>query len=122
MAWKACGSTDLPLAGKEHDWDGDEATDQMFKRAQEGGEFDASKVQEGHFAYNTEESDEQQGYKLPFAMVVNGELKAVPQGIYAVAQVLEGARGGVDLPDDVLQEVREKVEKYYERMGEEAPW
>jgi hypothetical protein len=59
---------------------------------------------------------------LPFADVVNGRLQAVPRAIFAVAQVLEGARGGVDLPRDVQASVRRKVESYYRKMGEEAPW
>mgnify|MGYP001380019113 CR=1 FL=1 len=122
MAWRSSGATDLPLAGADRDWDGDEATDALFKLAGKGDDFDESKVRQGHFAYDSEASDQQQGYKLPFATVIDGELKAVPRAIYAVTQVLEGGRGGVDLPDEVQQEIREKVEKYYRRMGEDPPW
>ena len=122
MSWKSSGATDLPLADADREWDGDEATDALFKLAGDGDDFDASTVRRGHFAYNTGDADQQQGYKLPFATVVDGKLKAVPRAIYAVAQVLEGGRGGVDLPDDVQQEIRKKVEKYYDKMGEDPPW
>ncbi len=122
MSWKSSGATDLPLADADREWDGDEATDALFKLAGDGDDFDANTVRRGHFAYNTGDADQQQGYKLPFATVVDGEMKAVPRAIYAVAQVLEGGRGGVDLPDDVQQEIRKKVEKYYDKMGEDPPW
>lgn len=46
----------------------------------------------------------------------------MPSGIHAVAVVLEGGRGGVDLPEDVIDDIRDKVEAYYDKMGEEAPW
>ncbi len=69
-----------------------------------------------------DEGKEKQSYKLPFAVVVDGDLKAAPAGIEAVANVVEGGRGGVDLPDDVISDVRAKVESYYEKMDQEVPW
>jgi hypothetical protein len=121
MTWKACGDADLPLTDHDREWDGDDAEKRIFKWAG-GGSFDARQVQRAFFAYDAAESDNKTSYKLPFATIVGGKLKAVPRGIYAVAQVLEGARGGVDLPAAVKNEVRKKVEKYYKKMGEEAPW
>lgn len=122
MPWKASGATDLPLADPDRDWDGEAATDSMFEWAGEGDAFEPHRVRLGHFAYNTDDAEIESGYKLPFAHVIDGELRAVPRGIYAVAGVLEGARGGVDLPDDVKRDIRKKVETYYERMGEDVPW
>lgn len=122
MTWKAAGSTNLDLAAHDREWDGDEAKDNIFEWAGGGDDFDQSKVKRAFFAYDDGSPENQTSYKLPFADVVDGELRAVPRGIYAVAQVLEGARGGVDLPDDVIGDVRDKVEKYYEKMGEAVPW
>ena len=53
---------------------------------------------------------------------MNGDLTAVPRAVYAVAQVLEGARGGVDLPKAVQDDVRDKVEAYYKKLHEDPPW
>lgn len=122
MAWKAGGKTDLPLADDEREWDGDEAEDALFERAGWPDDEDGEKAREGFFAYNDEDPTLKKNYKLPFATVIDGELKAVPSGIHAVAVVLEGGRGGVDLPEDVIDDIRDKVEAYYEKMGEEAPW
>ncbi len=122
MSWKATGKTDLPLAGDDRDWDGDAAEDAIFEWAGWPDSEDPDKARQGFFAYKDDEATEKKSYKLPFATVVDGELKAVPSGIHAVAVVLEGGRGGVDLPDDVIAEVRKKVEAYYDKMGEDVPW
>lgn len=121
MAWKATGDTTLPLTDHDRAWDGDQAEKHIFEWA--GGEdFDPRKAQRAFFACDSSESENKTSYKLPFATVIDGKLVAVPRGIYAVAQVLEGARGGVDLPAAVKRDIRKKVEKYYKKMGEEAPW
>jgi hypothetical protein len=61
-------------------------------------------------------------YKLPFADVIDGRLMAVPHGIFAVAEVLEGARGGVDLPPVVKEDIKPKAAKYYRRLGRTPLW
>lgn len=122
MAWKAVGKTNLPLTGDDRDWDGDSAKDAIFDWAGWPDDKHPEKAKQAFFAVEDEEADEKQSYKLPFATIVGGELKAVPRGIQAVAVVLEGGRGGVDLPDDVVDDVRAKVEAYYEEMGDEVPW
>lgn len=122
MAWKASGKTDLPLTADDRDWDGDEAEDEIFKWAGWPDDKNAQKARQGFFAYNDSDGDEKQSYKLPFAVVEGGKLKAVPNGLHAVAVVLEGGRGGVDLPQSVVDDVRKKVKKYYDKMGEEVPW
>jgi hypothetical protein len=122
MTWKASGETDLPLADREREWDGDAASQRIFRRAGWDDDPEPSKAREGFFAYDDDEPENKTAYKLPFADVINGRLQAVPRAIFAVAQVLEGARGGVDLPRDVQASVRRKVEAYYREMGEEAPW
>lgn len=123
MAWKASGSTSLPVVDdKDRKWDGDAASDRIFEWAGGKDDFDQSKVQRAFFAYDDASPENVTSYKLPFADVVNGELKVVPNAVEAVAVVLEGGRGGVDLPDSVKADVRDKVEQYYEKMGKEVPW
>ena len=122
MAWKSSGKTDLPLAGDDREWDGDEAADAIFEWAGWPDDEDPQKARQAFFAYNDDDAQLKKGYKLPFATVIDGKLKAVPRGLYAVSVVLEGGRGGVDLPDDVIDDIRSKVEKYYKKMGEEVPW
>jgi hypothetical protein len=122
MAWKASGKTDLPLAADDREWDGDAARAAVFKWAGWPDDPDPARARRAFFAYDDDDGEEKQSYKLPFATVIGGELKAVPAGIHAVAVVLEGGRGGVDLPRDVIADVRRKVEAYYRKMDEEVPW
>lgn len=119
--WEASGADDLPLLDGDRDWDGDKAEDQIFRWAG-GDRFDAEKARKGFFAYDADHPGNKTAYKLPFAYVVDGKLKAVPKALQAVAVVLEGGRGGVDLPQDVIRKVRQKVERYYKKMGDEVPW
>ena len=122
MAWKASGKEDLPLTEDEREWDGDAAEDEIFEWAGWPDDEDPDKAKQAFFAYKDDEAKEKESYKLPFATVIDGDLKAVPNALHAVAAVLEGARGGVDLPDDVISDVRDKVEQYYDKMDEEVPW
>ncbi len=122
MAWKASGKMDLPLTRDGREWDGEAAKAAIFKWAGWPDDPQPAKARQGFFAYDDAATDEKQSYKLPFATIVSGELKAVPHAIQAVAAVLEGGRGGVDLPRDVISDVRGKVEKYYKKMDEDVPW
>ena len=60
-------------------------------------------------------------YKLPFARVRNNRLVATRGGvIFAMASVL-GARGGVDVPEDVRKRAYNFLAKYYKKFDMEAP-
>ena len=115
------GATDLPLAPRERDWNSDRAVARMRQWA--GGpdkdEIDWAKYRKGFFWYDSDASETFTAYKLPFGDVIDGELHAVPRGIFAVAGVLEGARGGADIPDDDMGTIRDKVSRYYSRMADE---
>ncbi len=122
MAWKASGKADLPLSQDSRDWDGDKAREAIFKWAGWPDDPQPTKARQAFFAYDDDATDEKESYKLPFATIVSGELKAVPHALHAVAAVLEGSRGGVDLPKSVQSDVRDKVAKYYKKMDEDTPW
>ena len=40
----------------------------------------------------------------------------------AAAGVMQGARGGVDLPAKDVDRVKSHLAKYYAKMGDEPPW
>ncbi len=57
-----------------------------------------------------------QDYKLQFADVIDGTLTAIPRGIFAVAAVLQGSRGGADIPAGDKDAIKSKVSSYYSAM------
>jgi len=40
----------------------------------------------------------------------------------AAGNVVQGGRGGVDLPQDDIARVKGHLARYYEKMGRTAPW
>jgi hypothetical protein len=122
MTWKVSGSTNLPLGDRDREWDQEAARERIFRWAGWEDHPSPGKAKRAFFAYDDESPDNLTSYKLPFADVVEGDLKAMPRGLFAVAQLLRGARDGVDVPEEVLRSARRKVTTYYHKMGEEAPW
>lgn len=115
----ASGATDLPIADRDETWDGTEAHDQIVKWAtQEDGLLDQMKMKQCHFWYDSSAPDKVTSYKLPFCYIRVGKPVAIPRGIFAVAAVLSGARGGAQLGGD-LDAVKVKVASYYHRMAKQ---
>jgi hypothetical protein len=110
---------DLPLAPMEMEWEmtsGDE--DEIL--GEEGNDWD--RYAKAHFyAIDEEDREKKDAWKLPFAKMIDGKLTAVWRGVAAAMGALNGARGGVDIPDDQLDEVYDKISEYYRRFDKEAP-
>jgi len=112
---------DLPLADRDQEWDGAAAEKRVRKWADAEDEPNA-KYRDAHVWYDSEKKDNFTAYKLLIADVTNGRLVAVPRGIMAAGNVMQGSRGGVDLPKSDIDRVKSHLAKYYKKMGEEAPW
>lgn len=112
---------DLPLADRDREWDGDAAEKHVRKWAG-ADERPNARYRDAHVWYDAGEKDEFGAHKLLIADVVDGRLTAVPRAVMAAAAVMQGARGGVDLPADDIDRVRSHLAKYYAKMGETAPW
>jgi len=117
------GSTTLPLADDVTEWDSTAAQGRILEAFTKDGETDWGKVHSAAFWYDVDNAEKMSGHKLFFADIVDGTLKAIPRGVIAVAAVLQGARGGVDIPESDIDGVRAKVATYYKRMElGEPPW
>ena len=111
---------DLPLTDRDHDWDGDAAEKRVREWA--GAEDEPNeKYRDAHIWYDADKKDNFTAYKLLIADVVGGKLEAVPRGVMAAGGIMNGARGGVDLPKDDVDRVKSHLAKYYKKMGEEPP-
>src|SRR6478752_2357722 len=96
---------DLPLADRDREWDGDAAESRVRKwaKAEDGPN---AKNRDAHVWYDSDKKENFGSYKLLIADVIDGKLRAVPRGIMAAAAVMQGSRGGVDLPKDDVDRVK----------------
>jgi len=112
---------DLPLADRDRSWDGDAAERRVRRWA--GAEDEPNeKYRDAHVWYDADAKDNFTAYKLLIADVVDDRLVAVPRGVMAAGNVLQGARGGVDLPDEDVDRVKSHLAKYYRKLDDTAPW
>jgi hypothetical protein len=112
---------DLPLADRDRGWDGDAAEKRVRKWAHAQDEPN-EKYRDAHVWYDSDKKDNFTAYKLLIADVVDDKLQVVPRGVMAAGAIMDGARGGIDLPKDDVDRVKSHLAKYYKKMGETAPW
>lgn len=121
----ATAFADLPiLPDRSASWDATNADERV--RAWAGGEaIDWRKYAKAFLWYDASAPDpdsdglpDQFGsYKLPFADVVNGELVAVPRGVFAAAAAVQGSQGGVSIPTADMAGVKSDLDRYYSKMA-----
>lgn len=117
--FKAIGADlKFPLASREREWDAAEARDRIrrFTDSEDGPTEDYRKY---FMYYDSENSDTFGAYKLPFADIIDGKPMIVPRAIFAIAGVLNGGMGGVDLPNADRVRIKEIINKLYKRMADE---
>ncbi len=115
------GFQDLPLADASISWKKSEAVTRVREFTKSKDKPSAS-YKKAFMWFDSKNSDNFTAYKLPYADVIDGKLKAVPRAIFAVAVVLGGGRGGVDIPDADKQKVILHVKKYYKKMNRPSPF
>jgi hypothetical protein len=112
---------DLPLADQDREWDGSAANKRV--RAWADAEDEPNERYRRAFVwYDSENVDKFKGYKFQIADVVDGTLTAVPRGVMSAAGVMQGARGGADIPEADIDRVKRHLARYYDKMGETPPW
>lgn len=112
---------DLPLADRDRKWDGD-AADKRVRAWADAQDEPNEKYRDAHVWYDNANKDNFTAYKLLIADVIDGKLTAVPRGVMAAGAIMQGSRGGVDLPEDDIDRVKSHLAKYYAKMDETAPW
>jgi hypothetical protein len=112
---------DLPLADRDREWDGGAAEKRVRKWAKATDEPN-QEYRDAHVWYDAEKKDNYTAYKLLIADVVNGKLVAVPRGVMAAGAVMQGSRGGVDVPKADIDRIKSHLAKYYRKMDDTPPW
>ena len=112
---------DFPLADRDREWDGT-AAEKRVRRWADAEDEPNAKYRDAHVWYDADKKENFTAYKLLIADVIDGQLKAVPRGIMAAGNVMQGSRGGVDLPEKDIDRVKSHLAKYYEKMDDSPPW
>ena len=112
---------DLPLASRDRPWDSSAAIGRVreFTGSEDGP---SSTYRRAFLWYDRANGEDFGAYKLPIADVIDGRLTTVPRGIFAAAAALQGARGGVDIPEADRPAVIRHAERYYSKMGLDSPF
>ncbi|MGP3914979.1 hypothetical protein [Nonomuraea sp. 10N515B] len=136
LAAAMSGDLALPLhEDRDTAWNGDKSASRVLAWATgDDGRVDADRLAKA-FLWRDPDADPGTlaAYKLGVADVfsVDGteRLKIVAAGVFAAAGALQGARGGVDIPEPEQEQLRERLGDLYERMAEfyedpsiVAPW
>jgi hypothetical protein len=112
---------DLPLADRKRRWNGDAANKRVRKWAG-ADEKPNARYRKAFVWFDGDAKDNFTAYKLQIADVIDGELKAVPRGVFIAAAVMQGSRGGADLPKKDIPRVKAHLGRYYRKLGEDPPW
>jgi len=112
---------DLPLADRDVEWDSTAAIGRV-KEFTDSTDEPSATYKRAFLWYDRENSNTFGAYKLPIADVINGRLTAVPRAIFAAAAALQGARGGVNIPEGDRPGVIRHIERYYAKMDMESPF
>ena len=108
---------DLPLAEVDTPWSFTTVAENELL----GDPPDWDRYAKVHAWVDPEMKETKAGYKLPFGMLVDGEIRAVWRGVAAAMAALNGARGGVDIPESEREGVYSLLSKYYEKFDKEIP-
>ena len=115
MTATVVGDTDLPIADRDREWDGQKARTRVLDWAtDDDGNVDAKRLSQA-FLYRDPERDPETlaAYKLGFADVINGRLRIVPRGVFAAASRLNQA----DIPERERDRIRGRLNTLYERLS-----
>jgi hypothetical protein len=112
---------DLPLADRDHEWNGS-AAEKRVRAWADATDEPNEKYRDAHVWYDSDKKQNFTAYKLLIADVVDGRLVAVPRAVMAAGAIMQGGRGGVDLPKNDIDRVKSHLAKYYAKMDDTAPW
>lgn len=120
---KASGDTSLPLAPEDAawSWNAAAANEILGVGGADDEGADWARLAKAVFWRDASEPEKRESYKLPFARMMDGKLKAVWRGVAAANAAIHGARGGVNIPASDRGAVLVRVRRLYERFGKEWP-
>lgn len=116
----------FPLADEEQAWDGDNAEFRLREWASADGsgdkeQMDWAKYQAAFLWFDEDEPESFGSYKMPVIDVIDGNAKLVWNGVVAAFSAMQGARGGVTIPESDRDGVLSRLKKHYADFDKEWP-
>ena len=118
---EATSFKNYPLMDEDTVWDKSKAISQL-KEYSKSDDVPTSTYKNGFMWFDSSAPDNFTSYKLPYVYVVDGKLQAVPKALSAIVSVLNGGRGGVDIPDSDKNKIKSNVSRYYKKMNKPDPF
>jgi len=112
---------DLKVSERNRVWDSVAATSRI-REFTKSDENPTDEYKKAFVWFDSAKSDQFGAYKLPIADVISGRMTVVPKAIFSAAAALQGARGGVDLPETDKPKVIRHIERYYAKMDLDSPF
>jgi len=114
---------DLPIADLATEWDstGADARVRTYAGGDDKEKIDWAKYGKAFMYYDSKDKENFGSYKLPYADVIGGELKAIAKAIYSIKGAISGARGGIDIPDADKATILNQCERYQKKIDEMKP-
>lgn len=106
------GWATMPVADETTSWN----IDQVHASLWDWADGDFRKYRKGFLWWDRSAPEQRNSYKLPIALIADGQLVLVPRAVRSVAQKLTGTPGGVDIPDNDMDAVRTVVERLQKRF------
>lgn len=115
-AWRVGAARNLPI-GADSTWNASAARSRIFAAAGfDDGDPDPQMARRAFLVYDDENPTLKGGYKLPFADIVGGRLRAMPAGLRAAASRLPQT----DIPEGVMARARSVLDDYFDKMERAA--
>jgi hypothetical protein len=118
--FRATEFADLPIV--DEPWNPTEKPDsEIFAEILGPDGSDWERMRKAHLTWDPEKPDQIGGYKLKVARVHDGRLTAFFRQLASRVAIIQGARAGVDLPEDVKLSALRHAKKYYDKLGKPFP-
>lgn len=119
---RTSGWSTMPVADTGRAWSGSDAAGRVADWAginsPDATAADWAKYGQAFLYQDPDANPQTKGaYKLGVADVVDGKLTLIPRGVYAVAAVLNGSRGGTSIPQDAQDRLKSTVTSLYNKIA-----
>jgi hypothetical protein len=111
-AVNSSGWPSMPIADAGHGWDGDGARG----RVRSWADGDMRKYRRAFLWWDSNNPENFSSYKLPIADILDGTLTIIPKAVSSALGAINGARGGVAIPDSDMAQVRGILEGIQKRV------